>query len=809
MSTNNPRGVNTLSDKFVSSLEKKKALKPLITPPSKKVKTLKVCSLSELPNMGFVSAGTGIQRDAAHHLWNVEKTSDGYSLIRNAEEDSDDSEDHSDDSEEEKKLDHQEEEAHRRRKDVMHQGDDTSKNKLRKCKECGESKSLGQFYNDEICWDCADEIEERNADKESSKTAAEGDLTQCTKCQEIFPKAESACPSCGAKTDVKTADEDNPIDLSEFDGDDENALTPQFGGVPADKDESLQDQVKRLRDQALEYFSTRTKIVPDEEDILYDVINAIEEESGQDVYDEMFEHIRRILLSPDDEETERWSSADKKAGTNEENEYDEYADEEGRGRIDTGDPDYKPKYWIGAAPEAKENNRLWEKLVPGSGEAETPHGELLRAINRLQYDRYNNGFGNGPFTEFNNTLLENEANIKKFMGDPSKFDEFEREFEDINLGKDVVDTWAGDSLMDDVMDGVVAYVSSVDTETDPGLQGLATKKALVNPALEKSPEDKEEIETTWGERALLPLTEEENKEFYENAENRDILEGPQEKPYKLEEDETKAEEKLPKATKANRTMTAGDYQDALPKMRQMWDNTFDENDRYDFLDMVGGSDLDVDKSFDELPLSIQDSLVSSYHDVHQDIDEPSEEDVYENLGINMPVMNASKKEATSEEMAQGVMDEIASIEAISKHELTIDMFRIINNYLPDVTTNEELYEALLLMDPEDIDALHEQLIILQHREGEAGTEQDLFNRDYAPGEIKQSSEKQAYGDELDEIMSKLDKKVQEMAETYINGNISVAKKWVGSSIKRCNALRRALAELGEQNLDSFDRIMGN
>ena len=48
------------------------------------------------------------------------------------------------------------------------------------------------------------------------------------------------------------------------------------------------------------------------------------------------------------------------------------------------------KEFIGGELE-KRNNALFSKLVPGSGNAETVEGELLRAINRIVYRWYNDG----------------------------------------------------------------------------------------------------------------------------------------------------------------------------------------------------------------------------------------------------------------------------------------------------------------------------------------------------------------------------------------------------------------------------------
>lgn len=37
---------------------------------------------------------------------------------------------------------------------------------------------------------------------------------------------------------------------------------------------------------------------------------------------------------------------------------------------------------------------LWDKHVPTSGEADTDYGEAIRAVGRLEYDYYNNGYMN-------------------------------------------------------------------------------------------------------------------------------------------------------------------------------------------------------------------------------------------------------------------------------------------------------------------------------------------------------------------------------------------------------------------------------
>ena len=48
------------------------------------------------------------------------------------------------------------------------------------------------------------------------------------------------------------------------------------------------------------------------------------------------------------------------------------------------------KEFVGGTLE-KRNQKLFDKLVPGSGASETVEGELMRAINRLVYRWYNDG----------------------------------------------------------------------------------------------------------------------------------------------------------------------------------------------------------------------------------------------------------------------------------------------------------------------------------------------------------------------------------------------------------------------------------
>lgn len=51
-------------------------------------------------------------------------------------------------------------------------------------------------------------------------------------------------------------------------------------------------------------------------------------------------------------------------------------------------------YWDGNGKYQSDFDRLFQELVPESGNAETLEGEALRAINYLTHDFFNNGNGN-------------------------------------------------------------------------------------------------------------------------------------------------------------------------------------------------------------------------------------------------------------------------------------------------------------------------------------------------------------------------------------------------------------------------------
>ena len=193
----------------------------------------------------------------------------------------------------------------------------------------------------------------------------------------------------------------------------------------------------------------------------------------------------------DEKRTERLRTREKKAQGEREEEDDEWEDEDDSYEsIDTGDPDFTPAYWNSKGEYQKEYDALWDKLVPSEGEAETIPGEVLRAISRIYYDRYNNGFGNGPWADMVSTLKLHEKNIKQHMN-PGAFDTFMKMFEGINYGEQVVETWEGDPYMEEVVSGVVKYVMDEEGMNKEGRDQAKIKWGIVVKSKQTGREEKE------------------------------------------------------------------------------------------------------------------------------------------------------------------------------------------------------------------------------------------------------------------------------------------------------------------------------
>jgi hypothetical protein len=134
--------------------------------------------------------------------------------------------------------------------------------------------------------------------------------------------------------------------------------------------------------------------------------------------------------------------------------------------VDTVQSSFKPLYWNNKGPHQADYDRLWNKLVPDSGSAETIRGELLRSISKIYYDRYNNGFGNQ-----NNSAAEfiktQSHKIRPFLKNRQALDNFLKGFEKIGYSENSIGTgkvWKHDEDMEDVVDAIVQYAMDVDSE---------------------------------------------------------------------------------------------------------------------------------------------------------------------------------------------------------------------------------------------------------------------------------------------------------------------------------------------------------
>jgi hypothetical protein len=74
-------------------------------------------------------------------------------------------------------------------------------------------------------------------------------------------------------------------------------------------------------------------------------------------------------------------------------------------------------YWNSKGKYEKESKELSEKLVPAMGRAKTMHGNLLRCMNNLYYDLYNNGMCNAANHLSDAMFLEQfDEDIEKKLG---------------------------------------------------------------------------------------------------------------------------------------------------------------------------------------------------------------------------------------------------------------------------------------------------------------------------------------------------------------------------------------------------------
>ena len=82
-------------------------------------------------------------------------------------------------------------------------------------------------------------------------------------------------------------------------------------------------------------------------------------------------------------------------------------------------------YWNQSGKYQAEYDALYDTLIPSMGNASTLEGELLRAISKIYYDAYNNGYGNNLSGAYNflvkhayGILPMNFCKIKELVNGP-------------------------------------------------------------------------------------------------------------------------------------------------------------------------------------------------------------------------------------------------------------------------------------------------------------------------------------------------------------------------------------------------------
>ena len=101
-----------------------------------------------------------------------------------------------------------------------------------------------------------------------------------------------------------------------------------------------------------------------------------------------------------------------------------------------------------------EAKRIWETAVPGSGQADTVHGELLRAVEKLRDEAIRNG--NGNWDEGFEILL---AYLERHLLDPAVYQRATIKATNAVLARlrDHGNPYLEDDLYDELGDRVVEY----------------------------------------------------------------------------------------------------------------------------------------------------------------------------------------------------------------------------------------------------------------------------------------------------------------------------------------------------------------
>ena len=124
--------------------------------------------------------------------------------------------------------------------------------------------------------------------------------------------------------------------------------------------------------------------------------------------------------------------------------------------------DTSQAYWDNNGKYQEQYNKAWEQLIPASGEAEDGLPEALRAISRIGYDYYNNGFcnlwhtwddGDGEYDTKMDPYYEDLVDYLRDHVPSDLYREFRNWLPTISYGSI---SWGGNG--DDVIDRIIDHI---------------------------------------------------------------------------------------------------------------------------------------------------------------------------------------------------------------------------------------------------------------------------------------------------------------------------------------------------------------
>jgi hypothetical protein len=141
-------------------------------------------------------------------------------------------------------------------------------------------------------------------------------------------------------------------------------------------------------------------------------------------------------------------------------------------------------YWNRTSPLFRKYRERYSALVPSEGKAPTLGGEALRAVSRLYYDAFNNGWGNNTSGAWNylSKHVPFEAEAKQALDSI-------REYTNTG-GYAQADVRDYGPKLDSIVDGVMAFLDT-EASKQPNPEDLF---ALQEPTLEDEEDDDEDEE---------------------------------------------------------------------------------------------------------------------------------------------------------------------------------------------------------------------------------------------------------------------------------------------------------------------------